>query len=180
MTDKHKVFISYHHEGDQLYKNRFVDLFQHIMVDWSVRLGDIPHGLKTETVRQKIRDEWLRESTVTVVLIGAKTWQRKHVDWEISSSLRATTYNHRSGLLGVLLPSYRGPEPGYYDPRTIPPRLADNLGGDSPFAQVINWTDDAGEMQHWIHEAFLRRRTDPAPDNSRDLFRNNRSGESWS
>ena len=54
-----------------------------IMVSKSVELGDIDPNLKTETIRQKIRDNYLQDSTVTVVLVGAHTWQRKFVDWEI-------------------------------------------------------------------------------------------------
>ena len=179
MSYKHKVFISYHHAQDQFYKNRFVELFSHVMVDWSVRLGDIPDGLATETIRQKIRDEWLRDSTVTVVLVGAKTWQRKHVDWEIGSSLRNTMYNPRSGLLCVILPTYPRPAFGDYDPHTIPPRLADNLDGDKPFAKIINWTENAELMQAWIHAAFLRRNQEPPPNNSRPFFSRNRSGDRW-
>lgn len=180
MSERHKVFISYHHAGDQYYKDRFVQLFSSIMVDWSVRLGDIPDGLATETIRQKIRDEWLRDSTVTVVLVGAQTWQRKHVDWEIGSSLRNTTYNPRSGLLGVLLPSYPRAQAGYFDPHTIPPRLADNLGQENSFASIINWTESPVEMQDWIHRAFVRRTKEPPPNNSRDSFAYNRSGSRWS
>ena len=35
-------------------------------------------------MRQKIRDEYIRDATVAIVLIGPRTWQRKHVDWEHS------------------------------------------------------------------------------------------------
>jgi hypothetical protein len=109
---RHKVFVSYHHARDQAYRDRFERLFAYdhdIMVSKSVQIGDIPTYLSTETVRQKIRDEYLRDSTVTVVLIGAETWQRKHADWEIASSIRHTEFNPRSGLLGILLPSYQRP-----------------------------------------------------------------------
>lgn len=180
MSDRHKVFVSYHHAADQAYKERFVQLFSHVVVDWSVRLGDIPDGLATETIRQKIRDEWLRDATVTVVLVGRQTWQRKHVDWEIGSGLRNTAYNPRSGLLGVLLPTYPASQPGYYDPSTIPPRLADNLGAANSFGRLISWTENPAEMQKWIHDAFLRRNQDPPPNNGRDSFVNNRSGDRWS
>jgi hypothetical protein len=180
MSDRHKVFISYHHAADQAYKDLFVRQFSQVIVDWSVRLNDIPDGLATETIRQRIRDEWLRDSTVTVVLIGQQTWQRKHVDWEIGSSLRSTMYNPRSGLLGVLLPTYRAPRPGHYDPYTIPPRLADNLGAPNSFGRIVSWTDNPIAMQAHIHEAFIRRNQEPPPNNGRDSFRNNRSGEQWS
>jgi hypothetical protein len=179
MSDRHKVFVSYHHAADQAYKDRFVQLFSQVVVDWSVRLGDIADGLATETIRQKIRDEWLRDATVTVVLVGRQTWQRKHVDWEIGSSLRNTSYNPRSGLLGILLPTYPAPQPGFYEPTTIPPRLADNLGAVNSFARIYPWTENPGEMQRWIHDAFVRRNQEPPPNNSRDSFRNNRSGDRW-
>lgn len=179
MSNRHKVFISYHHDMDQHYKNQLVKMCSDIMVDWSVRLGDIPDGLATETIRQKIRDEWLRDSTVTVVLVGRQTHQRKHVDWEIGSSLRDTKYNPRSGLLGILLPTYQLGSGNSYDPRTIPPRLADNLTGTAPFAKLYFWPETAAQMQARIHEAFVRRTQDPPPDNSRESFSNNRTAERW-
>ena len=105
-TNKHKVFISFHHE-DQTYKNQFVQMMGKDLVDKSVEDGDIDDDrLLTETIRQKIRDDFITEATVTVVLIGPCTWQRKHVDWEIGSSLRDTKKNSRCGLLGILLPDH--------------------------------------------------------------------------
>ena len=101
MSYRHKVFVSYHHENDQIYREIFERWFSDvydIMVSKSVEIGDINQNLKTDTIRQKIRDEFLRDSTVTVVLIGAETWKRKHVDWEIGASIRDTKYNPRSGL----------------------------------------------------------------------------------
>jgi len=176
---RHKVFVSYHHANDQGYRDKFERLFagrHDIMVSKSVQIGDIPDGLRTETIRQKIRDEYLRDSTVTVVLVGSQTWQRKHVDWEIGSSIRATPYNPRSGLLGILLPSYKKPAPNKYDPYTVPPRLYGNI--KSGFAKLYNWSDDPADVQAWIHEAFLRR-DEVSPDNSLDGFVNNRFGERW-
>ena len=57
---RHRVFISYHHDNDQDYKEKFVELFDDyydIFIDGSVGDGDIDDTLKTETMRQKIRDE---------------------------------------------------------------------------------------------------------------------------
>lgn len=176
---RHKVFVSYHHANDQDCRNKFERLFagrHDVMVSKSVQIGDISDGLKTETIRQKIRDEYLRDSTVTVVLIGTQTWQRKHVDWEIGSSIRDTQYNPRSGLLGILLPSYKQPAPNKYNRYTVPPRLYDNI--KCGFAKLYNWSDDPTAVQAWIHEAFLRR-NDVSPDNSLDNFVNNRFGERW-
>lgn len=48
----------------------------------------------------------LRDSSVTVLLIGSQTWQRRHVDWEIYSLLRDTNANPRPGLVRILLPTH--------------------------------------------------------------------------
>lgn len=173
---RHKVFVSYHHDKDQYYRNLFEYLFANIfniMVSKSVQIGDIDSNLKSETIRRKIRDEYLRDSTVTVVLIGSETWKRKHVDWEIYSSIRDTEYNSRSGLLGIILPSYPRKE---YDPYTIPPRLYDNV--ECGFAKLHNWSENPIKVQEWIHDAF-QQRNNIIPDNSFPLFSNNRSGERW-
>jgi hypothetical protein len=179
---RHKVFVSYHHANDQYYRNKFEELFANqydIMVSRSVQIGDIDPFLRTETIRQKIRDEYLRDSTVTVVLIGSETWKRKHVDWEIASSIRQTTYSSRSGLIGILLPSYHqqcNVEYGKYKKTTIPPRLSDNI--DCGFAKIYDWSNDPYEVQRWIHEAYERRNV-ITPDNSFPSFINNRSGGEW-
>ena len=181
LDERHKVFVSYYHREDQYYREFFEDMFSDyydIMVSRSVDLGDIDPNLNTETIRQKIRDDYLRDSTVTVVLVGAHTWQRKFVDWEIGSSIRQTQYNSRSGLLGIILPTYPRPpgKPTHYYFHTIPPRLHDNIA--CGFAEIRGWSDDPDQVQSWIHDAFLRRK-EKQPDNSYPSFKQNRSGARW-
>lgn len=183
-TNKHKVFISFHH-GDktidpkcgQYWKERFESLFHdyyETLISRSVQDGDIKDGIQTETTRQKIRDEFIADATVTVVLIGRDTWKRKHVDWEISSSIRDTKNNPRCGLLGILLPTY----PNYdsvkntYNGKTIPPRLQNNI--DCGFATIHVWNENPAIVQDWIHAAF-ERRGKVTPDNSYPMFVNNRA-----
>ena len=178
MSSRHKVFVSYYHDEDQKYKDRFEHRFSDIydtLVSKSVKDGDIDPNLKTDAIRQIIRDEYLRDSTVTVVLVGAETWRRKHVDWEISFSMRDTESSDRSGLLGILLPTYPTyPKPP--DPYTIPPRLHDNI--ECGFAKIYNWSKDPVKVQSWIDEAFKRRKM-INPNNTRKLYKNNRKGERW-
>ena len=85
-NNRHRVFVSYYHRENQCYRNQFEGLFSDIHdIMISEEIGDIDPNLNTETIRQKIRDEYLQDSTVTVVLVGVHTWQRKFVDWEIGS-----------------------------------------------------------------------------------------------
>ncbi len=182
MTTTHKVFLSYYHNEDEDFRNRFEALFGNVIVSRSVNIGDIDPNAETEYVRQKIRNEYLSDSTVTVVLVGAHTWQRKHVDWEIYSSLRDTQNSSRSGLIGILLPTYPRSKQGSYDPNTIPPRLWDNAkkreDGLESFSKIYGWTENQSDIQTIIDEAFERRNR-INPINNRPMYVNNRSGPSW-
>ena len=172
---KHKVFISFH-ERDIKYKEEFVRMMGKRIVDRSVDTGNIDDtGLKTATVRQKIRDEYIRDATVAIVLIGPRTWQRQHVDWEIGSSIRKTKKNPRCGLLGILLPTH----PSHGKKRNLhlmPPRLADNCKEEDPYALIYDWPNPwaPAKIAEWIHRAFVRRDGTP-PNNSRGPFPRNRT-----
>jgi hypothetical protein len=179
MTYRHNVFISYHHKNDEAYKIYFEQMFHtvyDILETKAVSDGDINPGNSTEYTRQLIRDNYIKDATVTVVLIGSETWKRKHVDWEVSSSLRDTQLNSRTGLVGIILPTYPRNDLTKYDPHTVPPRLYDNI--NNGFATIYNWSDDPGSVQAWIHDAFLKRKT-ALPDNNRPMFSQNRSGVRW-
>ena len=177
-TTRHKVFVSYHHERDEKYKKIFCRRLGSGFVDKSVEESDIDTRLMTDTIRQKIRDEFIADATVTVVLIGMCTWQRKHVDWEIGSSLRDTRKNSRCGLLGILLPTHYDYDRHNYRGRLIPPRLYDNCNGKDAFAAIYKWPSlwNATSVQSWIHEAYQRRSLMPPPVNNRPQFVHNRTG----
>ena len=89
--DRHKVFISYHHGNDQAHKEALTEFNDKygVFTDASVDSGDIDDELDDEAIREKIRDEYLQDSSVTIVLVGTETRRRKHVDWEIYSSMRS-------------------------------------------------------------------------------------------
>ena len=104
----HKVFISYHHNNDQWYKEALVEFGERysIFVNRSVDTGDIPipDEWTAQQIRREIRDRHLRDSTVAVVLVGRETRRRKHVDWEIHSSMYDGSVNRRSGIVVINLP----------------------------------------------------------------------------
>ena len=171
---RHKVFLSFHHE-DQEYKDRFAQMMRGDAVDKSVEEGDIDESLKDDTIHRTIRDDFIRGATVTIVLVGQRTWQRKYVDWEISSSLRNTRLNPRCGLLGILLPNHPCLGRKTLDSGLVPPRLACNCSPPDPYSKIYDWTDSAKTVRGWIHEAFERRGGAP-PNIGKKLYRRNRSG----
>ena len=179
---RHKVFISDYHKDDEVYKDRLVQAFDSKFVDKSVSPGDIhDEGLPLDEIRRRIRDNHIADATVTIVLIGPCTWQRKHVGWEISASLIHRQNNPRCGLLGLLLPTHPDyhKRPSDRNPRLIPPRLAYNTGGNDPFAMIYDWPKNglSKKILPKIHTAFLRRNKTPWPDDGLDLLVNNRTGD---
>ena len=101
-----KVFISFYNKDIEA-KQKLLQLNnQHqIFVDGSVDTGDITDDLTDETIRLKIRDEYLRDSSVTIVLFGNETSRRKHVDWEIGSSMIDSIKSKKSGIIVIILDS---------------------------------------------------------------------------
>ena len=96
---RHNVFVSYYHDQEERDKERFVRMMGDNIIDRSVNIGDIlgPNP-PTEATLQRIREEFIAQVSVTVVLIGRCSWQRKYVDWEIGASLRDTPETRRQIL----------------------------------------------------------------------------------
>ncbi len=124
MSPRRKVFVSYHHGGDQAYYNAFSRVFHdthELITDTSLeraRDSDDP-----SYIMRCIREQHLRGSSCTIILCGAATPLRKYVDWETEASL-----NQGMGLVGLRLPTLAIVNDGCFKPA----RLQDNI--DSGFA----------------------------------------------
>ena len=198
---KHKVFVSYHHGKDQYYKDNLVKLAEenNIFIDMSVDTGDISNKLSDKAIRKKIRDEYLKDSTVTIVLIGAETKSRKHVDWEIYSSMYDGTINKKSGIIAIVLPEakdslsicaphgqkerdlYSGEGWISVDSRDeyerryphMPDRLIDNLNYAEAKISVVPWSDLTLDILNSLIEMAFNNRTQCEYDLSRPMRRKN-------
>lgn len=153
---KRKTFLSYYHKDEQ-YKRYYENLFDDLIVNKSVQKGDINSDNSDEYIKQLIQKHYLCETTVLVVLLGAKTKHRKHVDWEISGALNFKVGDHYAGLLGIVLPTH----PDYKKPISqrfkcnYPKRFIENY--ESGYAVMIDWTEDRVFMQNAIEKAFRQR-----------------------
>ena len=169
MAVRHKCFVSYHAKNGVAVQ-RFLDDFEDVFIAKTVGVTDTDDFINSDNrnyVMRRIREEYLTDSTVTIVLVGECTKARKYVDWEIASSLRNDPDNGRSGLLGINLKSLG--KRAY-----APDRLSDNLASDdSGYARYCVYPSSPSKLRTWIQEAFDRRSTQ-VPDNTRDLFKNNR------
>lgn len=202
MAEKHKVFISYHHDNDQRAKENLLTLNKEhdIFIDGSVDTGDISDELSDEEIRIKIRDEYLRDSTVTILLVGTETKNRKHIDWELYSSMFDGAKNKKSGVLVIQLPSTN---PQYftaahgerekeeiYPPSTVwtsvttraeyeerypylPDRIIDNLLKKEAKISVTRWDDLDAEKIRLLIDLTFHDRESCEYDLSRPMRRKN-------
>lgn len=156
----HRVFISYHHK-DQRQVDDFINTFD------TERNGFIVRGVGIEMdqdiidsddsvyVMRRIRERYIKDSTVTIVIIGSETWSRRYVDWEIQASLRHGitkdgNYILPNGLIGIRLSeSYKQPE-----------RLALNRvkGVNSDYyARLYDYPSSVTQLKSWIEDAYQAR-----------------------
>jgi len=169
---RHRVFISYYHHDDEDYRNRFEELFGNLFINTSVKPGDIDTDLSTEYIKHLIQEGYITGSSVVLVLVGAKTYCRKHVDWEISAGLNKKVGGY-SGLIGLCLPTHPDYSKDKYNPQIVPPRLVDNL--KSGYANFYNWTKSKDNIKKWIEQAFQNRtEKEDKIDNSREQFKYNK------
>lgn len=168
---RHKVFISYHH-ADQLEAEAFAERFKGVFIARMVGVSDAD-GLetyvdsdKTDYVMRRIREKYLADSTVTIVLIGKCTWSRRYVDWEIASTLRNDPVNKRSGLMAVSLKSVAASD------RRLPDRLSDNVDGEEGYARWWKYPTSDASLRSCI-EIALAARDRKTPTNTRQLRKRN-------
>ena len=172
---RHKVFISYYHKEDEYYRNLFEELFGHLFINKSVKPGEIDTDLSDEYIKRLIQQGYITDASVVLVLVGPKTYCRKHVDWEISAGLMKKVGGH-SGLLGILLPEFPLTSEGKYYYKDLPPRLADNVKTGYVKIYIWNWVcANEYRIKGAIEEAF-KARVEKAHliDNSRPQFKHNR------
>lgn len=136
---KRKVFVSYHHGGDQAYYNAFSQAFHDtydVITDNS--LERVVDSEDVEYVMRRIRENYVQGSSCTVVLVGRETHLRKYVDWEIKATL-----DMEHGLIGVQLPTLPVNAQGRV---SVPERLSDNI--NTGYALWLSCADITANVQN--------------------------------
>jgi hypothetical protein len=148
---KRKVFVSYHHAGDQAYYDMFSRLFgDSYEAVFDNSLERKVNSDNAEYVLRQIRENYLTGSSCTVVLVGQQTWGRKFVDWEIEATLAK-----QHGLLGLQLPTI--PVVNNCLTMPLPDRLNDNI--NSGYAVWMRWDyliSNPRVLPTWVEQANAR------------------------
>lgn len=76
---RRKCFISYHH-ADEAEVQQFIQTFDHdgdVLIARGIGAsmsGDIIDSTNSDYIKSQIRARYLRDTTVTIVLVGRETW----------------------------------------------------------------------------------------------------------
>ena len=168
------IYLCYHPD-DQEHVDTFLQDFDNLngLAVWREEAlpEDILRDNNKHSVIHKIRERYLEDSTVTLVLIGPCTYTRRAVDLELMASLHYggdemadadEADRLPNGLLGVMLPNY--------DNAGFPDRLNDNLRvpdrGTQSYADVIPYP----ESKEVLSEALVQ--AERTRSERRDLVEN--------
>ena len=155
MADRQSLFLSFDHGQDDYWLVRFTDVFDNAFDIHSVRTVDLEAEDSQQYIRDLIQGGYIVDGTVLVVLLGAQTYARKMVDWEIAAALE-TKPTRASGVLGLRLPTHGDFGKNTVAPARIPKRLAENV--KSGYCAVHDWTESEQQLQAWVNEAIRNAR----------------------
>jgi len=153
---KRRVFIS-HYRGDRGEVDAFITRFagqEGVFTPYVLGANDNDEFINStnpEYVMTQIRQKYLKDTTVTIVLVGSCTHSRKYVDWELKTSLRQGEYTP-NGVMGIILPSQGSS-------CRMPPRLEENWaqGHLDCYARYWVYPSTPQALGEWIEDAYVAR-----------------------
>ncbi|WP_075343136.1 TIR domain-containing protein [Tenacibaculum agarivorans] len=181
---RHKCFISFKTE-DKYYKKIIQKNLDIDMIDNS--LNEAIDSEYEDYIMQKIRKDYLSDSTVTIHLIGTKSSENEGWDEQrfIKRELQASLYNGhgntRNGILGVVLPTmnnkvYKGfggcstcgnsHNYVYINDETVVKEFSYNYyiphnkcawSENDRYCVLVNWDNFCREPEKYIDQAFNKR-----------------------
>ena len=170
---KRKVFIS-HYKEDRTEVDEFIKKFaneEQIFTPYVLGANDnddFINSTNSDYVMNQIWEKYLKDTTVTIVLIGHCTHSRRYIDWELKSSLRQGRYIP-NGVIGIILPSLGTSS-------YMPSRLKDNWNKDlNCYARYKPYPTSAMQLGSWIEDAYSARTTRASLiNNSQEVMKYNK------
>lgn len=151
---RHKTFISYHGD-DHEEVEKFIKTFDHNRDVFIARalgsdqtMDELIDSESDEYVMRRIREDQIKDSTVTLLFIGKNTWNRKFVDWELAASLhQGSKAGLPNGVLAILSPKL--------SKAILPDRFVDNW--ETGYANFCPFPKNRTQLAKWIEQAFESR-----------------------
>ncbi len=150
-TTRHKCFVSYH-AADSVEVQQFIEQFGETFIPRVIGVSDDDPWVdssNTDYIMSLVRERYLGDSTVTIVLVGRCTWARRYVDWEVYSSLKQYAGSQINGLMAVTLPSAAN-----YSSKQLPARVDDNVIDVDGYARWYKYPSTQLSLRNQIETAF--------------------------
>jgi hypothetical protein len=159
---RRKVFISYF-KGDKPWVDALVRDYGQpgtsVFIPRVVGVKDEDDFVDSDNpdyIISAIRERYIQDTSVTIVVVGQCTHSRKYIDWEIKSSLRQPANGMPNGLLGLAVtpPNDYSGKPIWH---VLPDRFSKNYVQNQPdisYARYYNWPASAADLRRWIEEAY--------------------------
>lgn len=151
-----RCFISFH-QADRSEVDTFLRDFDQVFQDRVLGAGDSYEFIDSDSdeyVMRRIRENYIRGTSTTIVLVGRCTWSRKYVDWEIAATLRDNPTDPRGALLGIRLASAAAHK------ARVPARLSANVKWNvKPNGYADYWTypSSSDSLRMMIEDSLDRR-----------------------
>lgn len=139
-----KVYISCYNNNDREYKNKLISLnkernntiFELIKSETKQYISLDP---KQDGFTKWIKNKYLRDSEVLILLVGLETKNRKHIDWEVRAIMEENALYKKGGIMIVYLDDVVN-KYGNRIPRSVLPKvLAENFGTQTAFFVETTW-----------------------------------------
>ena len=141
-----------YHRDDQEEVDKFIETFDHERDVFIARavgsdqtMDELIESDDDDSVMRRIREEHIRDSTVTLVFVGKNTWSRKFVDWELAASLhQGSKAGLPNGVLAILSPEL--------SEAILPDGFVDNW--ESGYGKFHPYPKNRTQLSKWIDQAF--------------------------
>lgn len=141
-----RTFFSFHYQRDIWRAN--------VVRNSGVVIGSSAAGFQDASIWEEAKkkgdakiksmiDEGLRNTSVTVVLIGAKTAGRKYINYEIDQSIK-----RNNGILGIRVHNIEDANGNTDFKGDVPFKLLNNG------YKVYNWPFDSEKFKKWVEDAY--------------------------
>ncbi len=148
-----RVFFSFHYENDVMRASV-------VRQSWRMKPDRETAGFWDAAAWEKIKlggkeaiQKWIQEqlegTSVTVVLIGAETYSREYVQYEIQKS-----WDRGNGLIGIYIHNIKDMRTGNTSRQGFDPFLKMNFKGIKTYDWVNN--DGYNNLGLWVEEAAQR------------------------
>lgn len=108
-----KIYISCYENNDMVFKEKIIELNK-MRKDTIFNLinsqeSEIEKEIllinnNNQSFIERIRNKYLRDADVVILLVGLETKKRKTIDWELKAAMTETNLFSKSGILIVYLP----------------------------------------------------------------------------